>query len=439
MQQYYQSWGRYPRANHEIRRIDWRSNLLPVDPPNEKSFLPFGNGRSYGDSCLNDGGVLLATRNLDRFISFDVDNGVLRCEAGVLLSDLLSLIIPKGWFLPVTPGTQFITIGGAIANDVHGKNHHRAGSFGCHVRQFELLRSDGERLKCSPDENAEWFKATVGGLGLTGMITWAEIQLKRVFGPWIEAQSIRFRNLDEFFDVSFGSDQSYEYTVAWVDCMAKGKEAGRGIFLRGNHAISSPSCTGPIGSSIRRVPFDLPSGLLNRYSIRIFNSLYYHSVKWNAPRVIHFEPFFYPLDAIQDWNKAYGRKGFLQYQCVVPLENGRCVIKNILDQTSRLGEGSLLTVLKIFGDRQSPGLMSFPRKGITLALDFPNHGLRTLALLDAIDEMVQQAGGAVYPAKDARMSPQHFQRYFPQWKAFSVYIDPRFSSSLWRRVTAATS
>jgi FAD/FMN-containing dehydrogenase len=433
----YQSWGRYPRADHKVRKILWRSDLLPVASQGDRYLLPFGNGRSYGDSCLNDGHTLLDTRELDRLVSFDAEKGVLCCEAGTLLCDLFPLIIPKGWFVPVTPGTQFVTVGGAIANDVHGKNHHRAGTFGCHVRRFELLRSDGQRALCSPEENADWFKATIGGLGLTGVITWAEIQLRPIHGSWIDAENIHFSNVDEFFDLSTQSDREYEYTVGWVDCMAKGKALGRGIFTRGNHATSSLSGRPPIASRLLAVPFDLPSALLNTFTIAAFNFAYYHShLRRHTRSLMHFEPFFYPLDAIQDWNRAYGRNGFLQYQCVVPLEDGEPAIREILEMTSHAGEGSFLGVLKIFGARKSPGLMSFPREGITLALDFPIRGQRTYLLLDQIDKIVERAGGAVYPAKDARMSAHSFQRYFPQWKAFRAYIDPRFSSSFWRRVTA---
>ena len=418
--------------------MTWRSSLLPSVGQEDKYVLPFGNGRSYGDSCLNDGEILLDTRGLDRLMSFDAEKGILCCEAGALLSDIFPIIIPKGWFVPVTPGTKFVTIGGAIANDVHGKNHHRAGSFGCHVRRFELLRSDGARLICSPGENADWFRATIGGLGLTGMITWAEVQLKAIPGSLIAAESIRFNNLDEFFEISAASDSDYEYTVGWVDCLAGGEALGRGIFIRGNHTPSPLTYNGRIVPRFLRVPFELPSDLLNAFVLRLFNSTYYYRhLKKHTARAVHLDPFFYPLDAIKDWNKAYGRRGFLQYQCVVPPEEGESAIRKILKQISAAREGSFLCILKVFGDRPSPGMLSFPRKGFTLALDFPNRGHKTFNLLNGIDEIVQQAGGAVYPAKDARMSAQSFQKYFPQWKAFSTYMDPMFSSSFWRRVTSA--
>src|SRR5262245_57806098 len=231
----HQSWGRYPAARQEIRYLRWKHEALPP-PVCAKSFLPYGNGRSYGDSCLNDGGVLLDTHGLDRFIAFDPETGILRCEAGVLLADILEFSVPRGWFVPVTPGTRFVTVGGAIANDVHGKNHHRAGTFGCHVRCFELLRSDGSRTVCSPRENRELFASTIGGLGLTGVIVWAEIVLIPVSGPLIAYEDIRFDGLDEYFELSSRLEEDYEYTAAWIDCLAAGKTLGRGIYTVGNHA-----------------------------------------------------------------------------------------------------------------------------------------------------------------------------------------------------------
>lgn len=232
----YTSWGRVLRPQHELLPLASRHAPLPALPDGSASMLPYGNGRSYGDSNLNPDGALLPGRQLDRFIAFDPATGVLRCEAGVLLSEILRLVVPQGWFLPVTPGTQFVTVGGAIANDVHGKNHHVAGSFGNHVRCFELLRSDGTRRVCSLTEHADWFAATVGGLGLTGLITWAEVQLRRVANPFMVTESIRFRSLEEFFELSAASEADHEYTVSWIDCAFGGKRLGRGLFNRGNHA-----------------------------------------------------------------------------------------------------------------------------------------------------------------------------------------------------------
>ena len=428
----YPSWGRYPKAMPAaVFRAHWEDEPLPNSP---HSLLPYGNGRSYGDSCLNGGGALLDMRGLDRALSFDRSTGVLRCEAGVLLADILALVVPMGWFLPVTPGTRFVTVGGAIANDVHGKNHHRTGTFGQHVLRLALQRSDRGTLLCSPTENPELFHATMGGLGLTGAILWAEIRLRPIANAGVDFETIRFANLDAFFDLSEESDRDYEYTVAWIDCLARGKSLGRGLFIRGNHAPPQESLPLPPRRT-RTFPVDLPFPLVNAWSLRTFNGLYYRKQMARTRRVIsHYEPFFYPLDSILHWNRLYGRRGFLQYQCVVSPDSAKESIRALLETIATAKSGSFLAVLKVFGDRRSPGLLSFPRPGATLALDFPNQGQRTLDLLDQLDKIVVSASGAVYPAKDARMSGDHFQRYFPRWEEFQRYIDPRLSSSFWRRV-----
>ena len=399
--------------------------------------LPYALGRSYGDSCLNDGGLLLLTRDLNRFMEFDKKSGLLRCEAGVTLAEILDLTVPHGWFLPVTPGTKYVSIGGAIANDVHGKNHHQAGTFGRFVTRFELLRSDGTRLLCSPSENSDWYRATIGGLGLTGLMLWAEIQLKSVSGPTMAVQTVRFGSLTEFFALSEESADDFEYTVAWIDCLGKESHVGRGIFIRGNHSHEPhPNLTKP-GPGLS-LPFYAPQILLNQYSIRAFNELYYRK-QWQrlSRRTSHYDPFFYPLDGLLNWNRLYGRQGFYQYQCVVPYENSPSPIQDMLRIIGDSQLGSFLAVLKVFGSIPSPGMLSFPRAGVTLALDFVNRGPRTLALMDRLDEIVCDSGGAVYPAKDARLSSQHFKRFFPQYQEFAEYVDPKFSSSCWRRVMGA--
>jgi len=428
-----QSWGRYPQANQLIIPVTDRHAALPVSAG---SMLPHGNGRSYGDSCLNDGGSLLHTRHLDRFMAFDPLSGILECEAGVLLSEILDLVVPQGWFLPVTPGTKFVTVGGAIGNDVHGKNHHKAGTFGRHVLEFELLRSDGSRRLCSPRENPEWFAATVGGLGLTGLICRAKIQLRRVAGPWMSCEICRFDDLPGFFSLSQASDRDYEYTVAWIDCASQGNALGRGIFTRANHAPAHPDFRPGAPSRCLRVPLTPPISLINPLSLGAFNSLYYHRQREGVRHVTtHYEPHFYPLDGVAEWNRIYGPRGFLQYQCVVPPAAALDCVESLVKTIAKSKQGSFLAVLKQFGDVASPGMLSFPRPGTTLALDFPHRGASTLSLLDRLDEIVASAGGAVYPAKDARMPARFFKQYFPAWETFSHYIDPKFSSSFWRRVT----
>jgi len=414
----------------------WRSDLPALDTLPEP-VLPFAYGRSYGDSCLNDGAALLDVAGLDRLIAFDDQAGVLRCEAGVSLAQILAFSVPRGWFPPVVPGTRWVSVGGAIANDIHGKNHHRQGTFGTHVVRFELLRSSGDRFLCSPTENADLFRATIGGLGLTGVILWAELRLRRVVGAGIRQERIRFGSLDQFFDLA-EEDARFEHTVAWVDCLARGKRLGRGLYMRGDHSTWPREQPDPLMEARLAVPCDAPAGLLNRATLLAFNRAYYYRQARRSSRVIMpYIPFFFPLDGIGDWSRLYGKRGFLQYQCVVPDEPGGGAIRTILQRISGSDQPAALTVLKRFGTSVSPGLMSFPRPGLTLAVDFAFRGESTLRLLETLDAVVAESGGAVYPAKDARMSPQSFRRFFPAWTDFAAHIDPRFSSSFWRRVNAA--
>lgn len=421
------SWGRVHHAAQKTIRLRHRHQSLRIEP--NARVLPHGLGRSYGDSCLNHDGILLCTRGLDRFIAFNPQTGVLDCEAGVTLQEITALILPQGWFLPVTPGTQFVTLGGAIANDVHGKNHHRAGSFGHHVLSFGLLRSDGIVRCCSSTENAGLFAATVGGLGLTGLILDARLQLRRVPGPWISCETLRFDSLDGFFDLSAESDATYEYTVAWLDCFSR---HGRGLFSRGNHA---PSPAAVLPSRTLSVPFTPPASLVGNLSVRAFNALYFHrGARRAAPALSHYRPFFYPLDGLRHWNRLYGPRGFYQYQCVLPPSSAREALRELLALIAASGQGSMLAVLKLFGTRASPGLLSFPRPGVTLALDFPNRGESTRELLDRLDTVTRAAGGALYPGKDARMEPSMFRFSFPQTEAFLRYRDPAYDSSMARRL-----
>jgi FAD/FMN-containing dehydrogenase len=299
-----------------------------------------------------------------------------------------------------------------------------------------LLRSDGSRRWCSSVEHADWFSATIGGLGLTGLITRARIRLRRVASPWMATEIIRFRNLSEFFQLSTQSESDHEYTVAWIDCVARGKALGRGLFSRGNHAPANPECRPPAGARRLQVPFTPPISLINPLSLRAFNIAYYHKQRSDRTyAVTHYDPFFYPLDGIGQWNRIYGPHGFLQYQCVVPPETAAVTITQLVERIASSGTGSFLAVLKQFGAMPSLGMLSFPRPGATLALDFPNTGAATFALLDSLDDVVANAGGAVYPAKDARMSGEHFRQYFQRWETFLPFVDPNFSSSFWRRVT----
>lgn len=426
------SWGRYPRL--PPRRTIGFSDRHAALPVTAGSMLAYGCGRSYGDSCQNGDGTVLLTRGLDRFIAFDASSGVLRCEAGVRFDEILRLIVPRGWFLPVMPGTRYVSVGGAIGNDIHGKNHHRAGSFGRHVRRFELLRSDGARLECALDTNSELFAATIGGLGLTGLITWAEIQLQPIASPWLAVENLRIGGLADFFALNRESADRFDYTVAWIDCLAPAGQRGRGIFSRANFAGGLSD--GPARPRrALRVPFTPPFPLVGGLGLRSFNRAYYHR-PLRRHAISHYQPYFFPLDGITDWNRLYGPRGFVQHQCLLPPAGADAALTDILDTIADSGTGSFLVVLKTFGDLPSPGLLSFPRPGTTLALDFPFRGEATLNLLARLDDLVAAAGGAVYPAKDARMSGPHFRQFFPRWPQFSQHIDPAFSSSFWRRVMA---
>lgn len=430
------SWGNVARGAHGVYGLSSRFADFP-DLPDAVSILPFGRGRSYGDCCLNAGGALLETRALDRFVRFDVHDGTLCCEAGVQLGEILRVVTPAGWFPHVLPGTQSVTVGGAIANDVHGKNHHQAGTFGCHVTRLELLRSNGERIVCSPGEHPECFAATIGGLGLTGLITWAEMRLRRVPGPWLDVESIRCVDLAELLERSLESAGDFEYTVAWVDCAGGRRRLGRGVLQRANHAEDGAVAHTPHAGVALRVPFAPPFSLVNPATLRAFNSVHYRRHAARSHSLAHYERFFFPLDGIRDWNRLYGPRGFHQYQCVVPEESAREATRGLLGAIASSGSGSFLAVLKCFGAHRSPGLLSFPLSGVTLALDFPNRGARLERLFQRLDAIVADSGGRLYPAKDARMPGALFRAGYPRHNEFLRHTDVRCSSSFWRRVMAA--
>ena len=418
----------------EAEAVYWRNESFPFLHDGE-TCLPYGLGRSYGDSCLNPGGIMLETAGLDRLIAFDDEEGILRCEAGASLSSILKVIVPRGWFLPICPGTKNVTVGGAIANDVHGKNHHVAGTFGCHVARFELLRSNDERLICSPEENPGYFAATIGGLGLTGLITWVDLRLKKIETAYVDVEAIAFRDLDEFFSLS-EKEKDYEYSVAWVDGMAREDRVGRGVYFRANHCPSDTGRRLTVHSSgALPVPMIPPQWLLSRHSARTFNGLYlYRQRLGGKARRVHYNPFFFPLDGIADWNRFYGRRGFHQYQFVVPESCGEEEMLEILDCLAGSGLPIPLAILKRFGTIESPGMLSFPMPGLTFAVDFPNRGEKTEHLHRQLDEWVMKHGGRLYPAKDARMPADIFLKSYIAVEKFGRFVDPRFSSGFWRRV-----
>lgn len=430
----FESWGRYPSLPAEIVSLAWASEF-PSSKIAVTKMLPVGLGRSYGDVCLLQGGTLLKASPLDRFLAFDPQTGVLRCEAGVTFAEILEVCIPKGWFVPVTPGTKYVTVGGAIANDVHGKNHHVAGTLGCHILRFELVRSDGTRIECSPDKNQDWYCATIAGIGLTGLITWADIQMRPIVSPKLNYEGIQFQGMDEFMQLSEAAVQN-EYAVAWIDCASRGRDFFRGIFMQASHSEEPATLIAETKNKFN-VPCPLPGFFLNRHSVRVFNALYYRKqLRSRVKRVISYEPFFYPLDSVLNWNRIYGRKGALQLQCVLPGERGKLGILTLLREITAAGMASPLAVLKTFGNVPSPGMMSFPQPGVTLAVDFPIRGEETFRLYERLVKITAEYGGRIYPAKDACMSAAHFRHFYPQWQQFARYIDLGFHSAFWQRVTA---
>jgi FAD/FMN-containing dehydrogenase len=428
----FESWGRYPRLVSPYRPLHWAGDFPVRDAATPQ--LPVGLGRSYGDVCLLDGGTLLGTRGLDRLLDFNPQTGLLRCESGVSLAEILRFAVPRGWFLPVTPGTKYVTVGGAIANDIHGKNHHVAGSFGCHVPRLELVRSTGARMVCSPTENPDWYAATIGGMGLTGLISWAEVQLRPIVSRSIRYEGIRFHGVDEFLALSSSGSRA-EYTVAWIDCVSRGRNFARGIFMLGDHS-PIPDALSSSPEPRLSAPFDLPGWVLNRWTVRAFNGLYYRKqLRRHVSTLVDYEPFFYPLDKVLHWNRIYGKRGLLQFQCVLPFAAGREGMESILREIAASGLGSFLAVLKVMGDAPSRGRMSFSMPGITLALDIPVDRQETFPLFDRLAEQTREMGGRLYPAKDARMTAAQFQSFYPQWREFAAYRDPALSSAFWERVT----
>ncbi|HTV14923.1 MAG TPA: FAD-binding oxidoreductase [Acidobacteriaceae bacterium] len=428
----FESWGRYPTLEADVVPLHWTTDY-PLSKSHGGKHLPVGLGRSYGDVCLLDHGTLLETTGMDRLLGFDPATGVLRCEAGASLQQILDFAVPRGFFLPVTPGTKYVTVGGAIANDIHGKNHHVAGAFGRHVLRFELVRSDGSRFVCSPVENPEWFAATIGGMGLTGLMTWAEIRLRPIVSRMIDYRGDKFHGIDEFFALSQAAKS--EYTVAWIDCVSTGRNFARGIFMQGDHA-EIPGALKKSKEPKLVFPFDLPAIALNRFSMAAFNSLYFHK-QLGQTKVgpVDYEPFFYPLDAVLHWNRMYGKDGLLQFQNVLPHATGREGMLEILKAITKSGLASFLAVIKFFGDVPSAGMMSFPAPGVMLALDFPIRPQVSFDLVERLAKITLEHGGRMYSAKDARMRPEQYQAFYPQWQEFSRYVDPEFDSAFWQRVT----
>lgn len=414
------NWGNYPVVESEEYSFTSTKDLNKLLSDDRDSFIPRGNGRCYGDASL--GHRVISSLNFDHVISFDHARGIFDCESGITLDQILEIIVPKGWFLPVTPGTKYITIGGAIASDVHGKNHHVEGSFSNHILDMDVMLASGEIITCSEEYNNEVFEISCGGMGLSGIILRAKFKLKKITSSYIHQTQIKAGDLHELMEL-FHEYKKHTYTMAWIDCLKGGKQYGRSILMAGEHAdveelaIKQRShFLNAANDTLFTFPGNLPSFFLNKYSVKSFNFFYYHkNLKKFNENIIPYDPFFFPLDKVLKWNRGYGKKGFLQYQFVLPMESSEKGMKEILFRIRENGMGSFLAVFKVFGKQSR--LISFAREGCTLALDFPiRNGL--FPFLDELDKVVLDYGGRLYLTKDARMKPEIFWNSYPNAQKF---------------------
>ena len=435
-------WGRYPRRQTTV--------LCPQDiseavPPAVGQMIARGQGRSYGDAAMSMNGIVMLTERLSRFVSFDEQTGLLTAQAGTTLAEVIREFLPRGWFPAVVPGTREVSLGGCVAADIHGKNHHRDGAFGTQVKGIEIVLADRSRLRCSAATEAQVFRATLGGMGLTGLITEVALQLAPVESSYLVVQHHQTRDLDESFAKLADKAWDDHYTVAWVDCLARGRKLGRGVLMRGHHArvdeLPAKLRDRPFAKPRRhyRLGFDFPSWALNAAGIRAFNECYF---RWQGrrrqPFIADYESFFFPLDLVGNWNRAYGKRGFVQYQCVLPTAEARPGMQALLEALAGSGQSSYLSVLKRFGPA-GQGLLSFPVEGYTLTLDLPVGDPGLFPFLDRLDAIVLEHGGRVYLAKDARLNPRTFRAMYPrfeEWLAVKRLVDPdnRFASDLARRL-----
>lgn len=436
-------WGRYPVHESYVTRPETSAQLREMIGHSDISnWIAYGLGRSYGDTPLNKDNGTIVTTQLNKFISFDEITGELECEAGVSFKEILDIFIPRGFFLPVTPGTKYITVGGAIANDVHGKNHHVDGTFSQHVEAFTLLIASGEAVTCSRLENEDLFWATVGGIGLTGIILTVKFILIPIDTAYYDVHYQRASNLEEALRLFNESDDQYRYSVAWIDCLAKGASLGKCVLMRGNHAtkeqVKNKELLNIQHKTKLTIPVDFPSFVLNQFSIKAFNTLYYNINPKDAHKISGYDSFFYPLDSIHQWNKMYGKKGFVQYQAVFPPEHALEGLTAMLEKLSSANRSSFLAVLKSSG-AVNEGMLSFPKKGYTLALDIPISDDSLFPFIRTLDELVIRYGGRVYLAKDSTLAPEHFAEMYPRMNEFRAVkdrVDPNrlFSSSMARRL-----
>ena len=424
------NWGNFPVVEKEIKSEDSIEKIKDF-VRNNNEVIARGNGRCYGDASLSE--HIFSTKRLNKFISFDRLNGVIECESGVLLSEILEVIVPQGYFLYVTPGTKFISVGGAIASDVHGKNHHAEGCFSEYLETFSLLNENSEVITCSRTQNEDKFWATIGGMGLTGIILSAKFKLKNIETAYIRQESIKAENLDEIFKL-FDESESWTYNVAWIDCLQTGKNIGRSIMMRGEHAfkheLPKKFQQNPLRLKqkfIPKVPFYFPDFMLNKWSVKLFNYLYFNKQQEKEVKnFVDYETFFYPLDVVNDWNKIYGKKGFIQYQMVIPKEKGKEGMKKILETIAKSGNGSFLAVLKLFGKENPLAYNAFPLEGYTLALDFKVNP-KLAKLVADLDEIVEEFSGRIYLTKDS-MSKSSLTNYLQNVQ------NPKFVSMQHKRI-----
>jgi decaprenylphospho-beta-D-ribofuranose 2-oxidase len=429
-------WGRVRRARSLAARAERISDLAAAIAEDHAGGISiYGSGRSYGDSALNAQGHSCLTGRLNRILAFDETSGIVEVEPGVTFRQLLDVFLPKGWIAPVTPGTAFATIAGAVAHDVHGKNHERDGSFGQHVTEIDLLTPDGLLRTLGPRSRPAWFRATCGGCGLTGIMTRIAFRMHRVPGGYVKVTRRRFDGLEAFLE-AFEVAKDTTYSVGWIDAVATGRDLGRGILETAEPAVD----TRPIARSKqeRAVPFELPLSLVNPTSVKAFNALYFHSAsKEGAISLKPYSSFLYPLDAVGSWNRIYGKRGFHQFQCVVPYTNGDVALRRLLEAISSCGAPSFLSVLKRLGPGRA-GYLSFPMEGYTLAVDFPNNPTTEL-LYRALVHLTLDHGGRVYLAKDALLWPEAFAQMYPELDEFRQVLDEldpmaRLQSDMARRL-----
>ncbi len=434
------NWNNYPSIKANQNHLIYKENSSDLLKNTGSPLIARGNGRCYGDASLAN--EVVSTLKHKNILFFDPEMGIITCESGILFKDLLDFLLPKGWFLPVTPGTKYITLGGAVASDVHGKNHHKGGSFSQYVLSLSILIESGEILEVTRESHSDLFEATMGGMGLTGIVLSVTFQLKKIETAYITQQQIQAKNLDHVIDL-FAQYTDCTYTMAWIDCLKTGNNQGRSIMFAGEHSViselSRKKQKQPLLIPKKKkitVPFNLPSFVLNQFTVKAFNQLYYSTHATKKNQIINYDSFFYPLDSLLEWNRMYGKRGFIQYQFVIPIADNANGLKKILNKISEKGWGSFLAVLKMFGPQES--IIAFPVEGLTLALDFPiKKGL--FEFLDELDEIVEGHGGRIYLSKDARMKKDVFLNGYPNYARFIQIVKKynpsnKFSSLLSNRI-----